>query len=211
MDGVLVDSEPFWREAEIRVFKNVNITLTEEMCATTAGMRIDAVVNHWFVRYPWDNYTQDEISDMIMDEMEILITEKGKALKGVYSSIEYFKSKQLPLAIASSSHFRLIKAVVEKLELGQYFNVIYSAENEEYGKPHPGVFISAAKQLKVSPENCLIIEDTVFGMISGLASKAKVIAIPEEYNKNNERFKAAHLILDSLEDINDENFARLSS
>jgi len=211
MDGVLIDSEPFWREAEIKVFKKVNIELTEEMCTTTAGMRIDAVVNHWYVRFPWENYTQDEISEMIMDEMEILISEKGEALKGVYQSIDFFKSKGFPLAIASSSHMRLIKAVVKKLNLEQYFDVIYSAEVEEYGKPHPGVFISAAKQLSIEPENCVIIEDTFYGMVSGLASKAKVIAVPEAHNKGNEKFKAAHLTINSLDEINDNVMKQLIS
>lgn len=210
MDGILIDSEPFWHEAEINVFKKVNIELNSELCASTAGMRIDAVVNHWYVKYPWENYTQEEISEMIMDEVKNLIETKGTALPGVYHSIELFKSLNLPLAIASSSHMRLIEAVVKKLDLAKHFNIIHSAQNESYGKPHPAVFLSAAKKLGIKPENCLVIEDTIFGVISGLAAKMNVIAVPEAHNKSNERFKVANVILDSLEELNINTFNSLN-
>ena len=68
MDGILIDSEPFWHEAEINVFKKVNIELTDEMCNSTAGMRIDSVINHWYMKFPWNNYTEAEVAEMVMDE-----------------------------------------------------------------------------------------------------------------------------------------------
>lgn len=211
MDGILIDSEPFWHEAEIKIFKKVNIELTNEMCTSTAGMRIDSVINHWYVKYPWDNYTEVEVAEMVMNEVKQLVETKGEALPGVYQSIELFKSLNLPLAIASSSHMRLIEAVVEKLSLKEHFDVIHSAENDTHGKPHPAVFLSAAEKLNVKPENCLVIEDTIFGVISGLAAKMKVVAVPEGENKSNDRFKVANLILDSLVEMNEAELTKLNS
>jgi beta-phosphoglucomutase-like phosphatase (HAD superfamily) len=51
------------------------------------------------------------------------------------------------LAIASSSEYSIIHAVVGKFGIGEYFELIYSAEEEKYGKPHPGVYISACEKL----------------------------------------------------------------
>ena len=211
MDGILIDSEPFWHEAEINVFKKVNIELNSELCSSTAGMRIDAVVHHWFVKHPWDNYTEDEVSEMIVDEVKLLIETKGRALPGVYSSIEFFKSLNLPLAIASSSNMRLIEAVVKQLNLAEHFDIIHSAENETHGKPHPAVFLSAAKKLNTVPENCLVIEDTIYGVISGLAAKMKVVAVPEKHNKANKRFKVANVILESLEELDSRTMKTLNA
>jgi beta-phosphoglucomutase-like phosphatase (HAD superfamily) len=52
MDGVLIDSQPLWREAEIEVFRGVGVSLTEADCALMMGRRIDAVVDHCNARRP---------------------------------------------------------------------------------------------------------------------------------------------------------------
>lgn len=53
LDGLLIDSEPLWQEAEILVFKQVNLLLTSELCRQTQGLRIDEVVDYWYRQYPW--------------------------------------------------------------------------------------------------------------------------------------------------------------
>ena len=53
MDSLLIDSEPLWRQAERQVFGTVGITLTEEMCEQTMGLRTDEVVAHWYQQFRW--------------------------------------------------------------------------------------------------------------------------------------------------------------
>ena len=53
LDGLLIDSEPFWREAEKIHFKKVGLDLSDEDCLLTTGMRIDAVSRYWYERHPW--------------------------------------------------------------------------------------------------------------------------------------------------------------
>jgi len=47
MDGVLINSEPLWREAEIAVFETIGLQLTDEMCSETTGLRLDEAVKYW--------------------------------------------------------------------------------------------------------------------------------------------------------------------
>ncbi len=61
MDGLIIDSEPLWREAEIEVFATVGIALDDERCRETLGLRIDQVVDHWYRRFPWTGPSQNEI------------------------------------------------------------------------------------------------------------------------------------------------------
>jgi mannitol-1-/sugar-/sorbitol-6-/2-deoxyglucose-6-phosphatase len=201
MDGVLINSEPFWYKAEQEVFPLVNVNLNDKLCSGTAGMRIDEVIEHWYERYPWDNYSKESITQMIIDKMVYFISNFGEPLSGVISSLEYFKTKGYKIALASSSSYVLIDAVLNRLNIREYFDMIHSAQEETHGKPHPAVFLSAANKLGVAPTQCLVIEDTVNGMIAGLAAKMKVIAIPEEINKEDKRFLAATYILDSLEEV----------
>lgn len=209
MDGLLIDSEPIWREAEKEIFAEVGITLTDEMCFTTVGLRIDEVVNHWYAKFPWKNTSQEIIKEKVIDKVIELILQKGEILPGVIQTIEYFYSKNYPLAIASASSMRIIDAVTEKLKIKKYFTIIHSAEFEEYGKPHPAVFISTAKKLNVFPQNCLVFEDSLNGVIAGKAARMKVIAVPETIHFENLKFNIADLKLKSLLDFDSSTITKL--
>jgi len=54
MDGLLIDSEPLWQEAEQRVFAKVGLELTYEQTLETTGLRVDEVIEYWFQKFPWD-------------------------------------------------------------------------------------------------------------------------------------------------------------
>jgi HAD superfamily hydrolase (TIGR01509 family) len=211
MDGLLIDSEPIWREAEKEIFAEVGITLTDEMCFTTVGLRIDEVVNHWHSKYHWENPSQEIIKEILIDKVIELILQKGEILPGVIQTIEYFYSKNYPLAIASASSMRIIDAVTEKLKIKKYFTIIHSAEFEEFGKPHPAVFISTAKKLNVLPQNCLVFEDSLNGIIAAKAARMKVIAVPEPIHFENSKFNSADLKLKSLLDFDSSTITKIFS
>ncbi|MDO8503075.1 MAG: hexitol phosphatase HxpB [bacterium] len=201
MDGLLIDSEPLWEEAEINSFTAVRVPLTSEMTKQTMGFRVDEVVEHWYARYPWREQSKKEVEAAIVKNVIDLIKEKGKAREGVNEIIQLFTKQNLPMGIASSSQTDIINAVVEKLSIADYMKVTYSAEYESYGKPHPGVYITAAKELKVVPENCLAFEDSPNGVLAAKAAKMKCIAIPDPKMKNDKRFCIADRIMDSLLDF----------
>ena len=79
--------------------------------------------------------------------------------------------------------------------------MVQSAEKEQYGKPHPAVFITAANNLGVSPNNCIVIEDSLNGVIAGKAAKMKVVAIPEPDEQQIEKFVIADQIITSLREL----------
>jgi len=201
MDGVLIDSEPFWREAEIAAFKKQNCELTEEMCMTVMGMRNDEFVKHWVKYFKLENPNFGQIEIDILSKVQELIETKGTILPGVIDTLEFFKKQQIPIALASSSPLGIIQSVVDTLGIEKYFKVMCSAEFEEYGKPHPSVFISAANYLRVEPDDCLVFEDSVNGVIAAKAAKMKCIAIPAAINKNNNGFAIADVQLTSFVDF----------
>jgi sugar-phosphatase len=83
MDGLIIDSEPLWKIAEIETFKEVGFDFTIEMCALTTGMRIDEVVEFWRKRLKWQKFSNNEIVDTIQNKMVQLILERGKLLPGI--------------------------------------------------------------------------------------------------------------------------------
>ena len=202
MDGLLIDSEPFWRKSMIKVLASVGVNLTEEQCAMTTGLRFDHVLEYWFEHYPWTHKSLIEVHEEVLDEMEHAILHEAPLLPGVFESIELFRSKGYHLAIASSSAMRLIRACVHRLHGEDIVDAVISAEHEEYGKPHPAVFLEAAKRLKVHPLDCLVLEDSMMGVIAAKAARMQCVAIPAPENFDNPKFAIADWKLHSLLEIN---------
>lgn len=201
MDGLLINSEPLWQQAELDIFQKVGVPLTREMCLDTMGLRIDEVVTHWHSRYPWETQTLKSVEQEVVQAVIDLILESGHAMEGVYDILEFLKSKGFKLALASSSHFRLIEAVVTKLKIKEYFSVIHSAEIEEFGKPHPGIFITTARKMNVAPVECMAFEDSFNGLLACRSARMISIAVPDEHHFHQTRFDIAHLKLKSLKNF----------
>lgn len=201
MDGIIIDSEPLWREAEITTFSKVGLNFTEEMCRETMGMRLYEVVEYWHNKTPWNGMTTKEVEKELLKTVTSLISKRGKAMEGVVESLEYFKAKNYKIALASSSSMKLIITVLNKLKLITYFEIINSAENLPFGKPHPEIFIKTANELNVLPTHCLVIEDSFNGVLAAKAALMKVIAIPDNESKNDLKFSIADFKLTSLLDV----------
>jgi HAD superfamily hydrolase (TIGR01509 family) len=203
MDGVIIDSEPLWRRAMIRVFNASGLPFTENDCRVTTGMRIDQVISFWNNK---THFTKDEVAvkNNIEDHLCGLISAEGKPMKGLQQSLDVIAGKNMLIALATSSSEKLIKCVLSVLKIEGYFNHIQSAEHLVYGKPHPEVFLKCAEAINTKPTDCLVIEDSLNGIISAKAAGMSVIGIPEEHNINNQKFCIADITLHSLQEINSE-------
>ncbi len=180
MDGVLIDSEPLWKIAMEEVFKSVGCPLTKKDFQKTVGLRIDEVIEFWFQEIGWNNVSPKEVENKIIDRMIALISEHGKPLKGVLETLDFLRSKNIKIGLGTSSYSVLIEAVLNTLKIAGKFDFVHSAEDEKYGKPHPAVYLTVAENLEVSPRKCLVIEDSLNGIISGKAAQMKVVCIPEK-------------------------------
>jgi sugar-phosphatase len=198
MDGLLIDSEPLWQEAEISVFQAVGVPLTRELCRETVGVRLDEVVRHWHERFPWNSDSLEVVEARILDEVSRLIVSRGKAMPGVRETIESLLAADYELAVASSSPLRLIRTALETFGLIEHFSVLHSAETEGQGKPHPAVYLTTMSRLGVEPSCCIAFEDSASGVRAAKAAGAWVIAVPDPADISSPAFAAADLVLSSL-------------
>jgi sugar-phosphatase len=199
MDGLLIDSEPLWRRAEKAAFKTVGFEISDEQMYEFMGTKLTEVVAHWYSKYPWEGPSQKDIETLIVNKLIALVKSEGSMRPGVHHALDVCKRAKLPLAIASSSSNEIISTVVDSLKIRNYFEYIYSAEHEPFGKPHPGVFITTAGLLGVSPRDILVLEDSPSGVLAAKAAKMKCIAVPDPETKNHPFIQIADLVIDSLE------------
>ncbi|MCB9227577.1 MAG: hexitol phosphatase HxpB [Chitinophagales bacterium] len=201
MDGLLIDSEPLWRKAICSIYNDLGYSMTEQMAASTMGMRSDEVAKYWLSYFDDTKNSYKDVELNTLSLVQELIEKEGVMMPYVQETLDFFKHEQIPIAIASSSPLGIIQSVVDKLGIKRYFKVMCSAEFEEYGKPHPSVFISTANYLRVAPTDCLVFEDSISGVIAAKAAKMQCIAVPSKQDYDNPKFALADLKIRSLKEF----------
>lgn len=201
MDGLLLDTEPLWGVSMLRVAGKHKIPITSGRFKDTTGLRIYEVTEHWAQHFPWEGSTAKEVADEILEDIIAESKKNGTVLKGVEVALKLLKKHKYKIGLASSSPKHMIDALVDHFGLTHYFDEITSADAVEMGKPHPGVFLHCAKALGSKFNECLVLEDSVNGMIAGKAARMKVIVVPDELHFDDPRFALADAKLKSLEDF----------
>lgn len=209
MDGLLVDSEPLWVRAEIEIFGEVGVVLGEEDCAETKGLRVDDVIAYWHARRPFRGASPAEVEARLIARVAALIRAEGRALPGVTEAIAVARDGGRRIALASSSPTVIIRAALERLGLTEAFEVVQSAEHEAFGKPHPGVFLRTAERLGIPAVSCLVIEDSLAGVIAAKAAHMTCIAVPFDHPRHDPRFALADEVVESLLHVTPELIARI--
>lgn len=208
MDGLLIDSEPLWVRAEIEVFGSVGCMLVPEDCARTKGLRVDDVVAYWHTRRGFGGESPADVETRLVSRVVELILGEGRGLPGIEAALAAARAESgRRIALASSSPIPIIEAALQRLGLARTFDVVRSAQGEPCGKPHPAIFLSTAAQLGVSPLDCVVIEDSMTGVIAAKAARMGCIAVPSEDpsgpsgRTRDARFVLADAIVPSLGDV----------
>ena len=203
LDGLLIDSEPFWRRAEMEVFATVGLHLTEAETRQTMGLRIDDAVAHWFERRPWEGMTRVEAERAITARVAELIEAEGEPMPGARAVVELCSRRSIPMAVCSGSYALVIEAALDRLGLTDAMSAWHSAEWEPLGKPHPGAYLTTAAKLGVDPTACLAFEDSFNGAISAKAARMRVVAVPEPAAVSSPRWAFCDLVLTSLDEFDE--------
>ena len=174
MDGVILDTEPLYTKAEIRLFREYNVEIPEEDWPLFRGCAEQDFFDLSMVRY---NVVEDK--SVFMDKGREYVREefkKGLAfMPGFHKLIERVKkSYRTGLVTASPRHN--IDWLCELIGLDNIFKHIISGDETEKNKPHPAPYLAMMKELSVMPKNVVIIEDSLHGLQSALASGAHVVA-----------------------------------
>ncbi|RPH21480.1 hexitol phosphatase HxpB [Buttiauxella warmboldiae] len=206
MDGLLVDSEPLWDEAELEVLASIGVDISRRgELPDTLGLRIDLVVDLWFAQQPWNGPTREEVTQRIITRTMTLVEKKRPVLPGVREAVVLCKAQGLKVGLASASPLHMLERVLEMLSLRDQFDAIASAERLPYSKPHPQVYLDAAAKLGVDPLTCVTLEDSVNGMIATKAARMRSIVVPAAENRDDARWCLANVKLSSLVELRAEH------
>ena len=203
MDGLLVDSEPYWQEAGIEYLKEFGVSLSLEQYYVTTGLRTKEWLEYWFSYFRIDMKHAAEAGPKIESMAIEKIRTSAKQMPGVRDVLSLFQKRGFKIGLATSSSNRLIDVIVDKLEIRSFFNAYSSAEHLEFSKPHPEVYLNCADKLNALATECICFEDSFNGLIAAKAARMKCVVIPSSADSKLAKFNAADLKISSLMNFND--------
>jgi len=210
MDGLLVDTEPYWRSVEVDVFAQLGVDITPLLGrGLTMGMRVDEVVAFFRARLGWEGPSDDEVAERIVAGIVTAIRDRAELLPGAIESVDLLAGYGLRVALASGSTPPVIDAVLERFGLAGRFSVVSSAVDDRLGKPHPAIFLRTAAALGVDAIECVVLEDSLNGCVAAKAARMRVVAVPDRRFADDGRFAIADVRLSSLEQLGESEVIAL--
>lgn len=200
MDGLLIDSEPLWEQAEVEVIASLGVdTSVRDTMPDLLGLRIDLVVDLWYQYAPWKTPSRDEVVKRIIHRAIELVDERRPLLPGVEQALQLCRDQGFRIGLASASPLFMLQHVLQTFGLTDYFDTLASAESLPFSKPHPQVYLNAAHALDISPLRCVTLEDSINGMIATKAARMRSIVVPSAEHFRDPRWVLADKKLNSLE------------
>lgn len=203
MDGLLIDSEPLWKEAAEALFSTYGRQLTTEQYISTTGLRTKEFLAHWFSYFAIPQNEIEDAEKKIVDLVMKLVQHKGRPMPGVQHIFDFFLEQNFKIGLASSSPMELINLVIDMLGIKAQLQAVSSAAGLAYGKPHPAVYLDCAEKLATSPSECVCFEDSFNGMIAAKAAKMKCVIVPSLQDAKNPAWEASDLKISTLNNFNE--------
>jgi beta-phosphoglucomutase family hydrolase len=206
MDGIIIDSAPYHLKAWQEVFSKRGLNFTGGDFHSSFGMRNDTIIGGFL----GEGASGEEIAAIGREKeasFRLKIRQNPRPLPGVVALMAALAERGLKMAIASSAPRENIELVIDTLDIARHFLVIISEKDVTRGKPEPDGYLLAAKRLGVKPENCLVIEDAIVGVIAARRAGMHCLAVTNSHPRDS--LSDADLVVDSLEEISASDVARL--
>ena len=182
MDGTLIDSMWVWDEIDREFFRTRQIPYSKEIQHEVEGMHIEGIATYFKNKFQLPETESELIT--IWTQMAYEVYQKEVDYKhGVRRFLTHLKKNQIKMGIATSNSIEMVDAIKHRLNFQDYFHCIVTSAEVNIGKPAPDVYLEAAKQLNVRPENCLVFEDIPMGMLAGKNAGMKVIAVEDDFSE----------------------------
>lgn len=191
MDGVLIDSEPLWHQAEQHILGSLGVDFNQPPLLQSTGLTTAAVIAHWYQHQPWPLSTPEQVHQQIIDFVAAGVANSGEPKTGLMSLLAENARRQLKMAVATNSPKQLLDTTLERLQIRDYFQAYCHVELVRHGKPAPDIYLLAASKLGVAPEHCLVFEDSFAGVTAAKAAGMTVVAIPAAHEWQHSKFAIA--------------------
>jgi beta-phosphoglucomutase family hydrolase len=198
MDGVISDSYSFHFAAWQETFAKRGIEFTKEDFTKLFGTRNDFIVRSIMGR----EFPERDLKIMVQEKEETFRRKATGSLKPFHGAVRLLKALKegnFRLGLVSSAPKENIDLVLSELNLAGIFDCIVFGQEVPESKPNPQIYLLAAKNLEVTPNDCMVIEDSPLGVKAAKTAGMKCLAITNTHPR--QKLEEADRVVDSLENV----------
>jgi HAD superfamily hydrolase (TIGR01509 family) len=197
MDGLLVNSERLYLEANQQYFKQFGLEFTAKMHGRGAGRKFDKWIPIVFPDLPVSG------EQALVERNKLFFKLVEQKLVLLPGAMEYLQmvSHNFANALVTSSRQDYLDIVFRKTGIHTCFDLVVNASMVKQGKPDPECYQLAAQMLGVMPQECLVFEDAPSGVLAGKAAGMRVVNIPSQYVKNDPDLMQADFHFETIKDV----------
>jgi HAD superfamily hydrolase (TIGR01509 family) len=202
MDGVIVDSEPIHKRADLAVFRSIGLDVPLSVLQGYAGVGGDTFFRSVLERF---GLTGDPAS-LRAEKNRVLagiLREETPPVPGILELLDRAESAGFRLAVASSTDDAIVDLVLGRLGIRGRFEAVIGGTRVARGKPAPDIFLEAARALRLPPSRCVVVEDSTAGTRAARAAGMPCVGLRNP-NSGLQDLSAASCSADSLDEIGAE-------
>ena len=209
LDGIIIESEQVWERVRRNFTESHGGHWREDSSRHMMGLSTREWA-HYLTADLGVRMSGDEAADQVILEMKAEYDRNLPLMPGAAAAVREL-SVRWPLAVASGSPLSLIDAVLEGASIRDAFQLLVSCDDVAAGKPAPDVYLEAARQLNVSVERCVVVEDSSNGIKSAATAGASIIAIPNRmYPPDETVLGLARVVLADIKRLTPRAVSRLN-
>jgi HAD superfamily hydrolase (TIGR01509 family) len=197
LDGVIIDSNPeiekFWHRWAAKTKRQLTRrNITEHIHGRKGVETLEALFN---------DISAEAKDAIIKDAIKFDNQMNPEPVQGIYHFIQILLQLKIPIGLVTSSHKERALLMLEKQDLHNCFQAYVTAEDVTKGKPHPEPYFAIAKKLGQEPENCLVFEDAISGVLSARAAGMEVIGVNAKEAAEELLKRGAASIITNFDDV----------
>lgn len=201
MDGLLLDTEALGDRTWERAARATGIAFDLTLLPSMIG-RNQRDTRAFLLAHYGDGYPVDRLTEACAAAFDALVAEEGIALKpGVHELLDWLDARGIARWVATSTHRERAAAQLASLALLPRFAGVVGGDEIVSGKPAPDIFIEAARRLRVSHDECVVLEDSEHGVRAAIAAGVAPIMVPDLHPPSPSLRALDPLVLPSLHDV----------
>lgn len=201
MDGTLIDSERVFLDVATEYSKSIGLSNDEEIwhsligfdAKTSSKMLVDHFGDDYDVEY--------HANEMQKLRHEFYDNNPVPVKKGIYEIFDYLIKNDYKIAVASSTRHQRVVELLTAINIYDKCDFVIGGDRVDHCKPHPEVFNTVVENLNIAKDDCLIVEDSVNGILAANAAGIDVVHVPDIAQIPNSMYQDINLILNDLSEL----------
>jgi HAD superfamily hydrolase (TIGR01509 family) len=203
-DGVIIDSEKAHKASVTAAFEKLGIRINDADREQIVGKYPTEYLKYFLSKY---SFSPEEFNK-IHEKTYFELLYKSEIIQPTVNLVKKLHNAGVITAVTTTSHMHDTMIILKRAGIEKMFNVIVTYEDVSKRKPDPEPYLITAKKLNLSPDECVVIEDTEIGLTSAKSAGMKCIVIKNEYSKNHD-FSKADMTINSADDLTVEMLKKM--